>query len=269
MICKHVDLPLDSKFQLQRKSDNLIVLLNPKDLPDQLRPNKKDGQYIIKVQEAEGSKINRLREKNESQLKELATALNMHYCFGPAADSSFGNALLSRFQIKTNTNILYTLNNEETRAILKVELDHPEFSVICVTHLDYKTETNRMTQLQFFLDQLHSEKCVILGDFNSLTKGDYSDSFLEKMANERKNSNWEIPQYQISEIMQKNRFIDCWKVINPLSIDPGTCIPYNTRIDYIWSKNISYNLTSCEIRNDLSGSDHYPIVAEFQQVQTL
>jgi len=108
-----------------------------------------------------------------------------------------------------------------------------------------------------------------LGDFNALSEMDYSSSYLQKITEVRRNENWELPKFLVTNRLRE-RYIDCFQKLNQNTQIPkidqqiSTC-RFNTRIDYIWisanlAKCIDWEKSSCKIL-DHKLSDHNAIFA--------
>lgn len=145
--------------------------------------------------------------------------------------------------------------------------DLPDFYLTCL-HLDHRTEPSRMdelrkieTRLKFLRDRGSPQ--VWTGDFNSLTREDYTEAEWESVTDVRKRNNWESPQTQVTSYMKDLGFQDAWTQAGR----PGklsTC-RFNTRIDYMFLNEdfqSVYQLKSV-LHHPNQASDHSLVLATF------
>lgn len=114
-------------------------------------------------------------------------------------------------------------------------------------HLDVKSETERYKQIKNVFNNL-SYPCVLTGDFNSLTKSDYTDEQYMSMLETRR-------QY-IPEKLLVTDFI------SKKLIDVGTPVPtsfYDVRVDYVYVSD-SLKHSTCNVVDNIKLSDHYPLI---------
>ena len=103
----------------------------------------------------------------------LGQRLEMHTAWGPAADSFWGNAILSRYPIISVENRPMPNNDELTleRAFLTVELDTPGEPIqVVITHLHHieREPQHRLPQVQALVDGINwSRPTILLGDLNA------------------------------------------------------------------------------------------------------
>jgi len=114
----------------------------------------------------------------KNQVRYLAKTLNMNYAFGASVKritGSYGNAILSKYPIKTIENyILPALKeeNSEKRSLLMAEIEIPnkrqESFYIMSTHLSLNKE-ERSEQIKWIDNFLsnHTDPYVLMGDFNT------------------------------------------------------------------------------------------------------
>lgn len=109
-------------------------------------------------------------------------------------------------------------------------------------HLNYIDEKIRNEEIDDILDKIntytHEYPSILLGDFNSLTRSDYTVKEWSDIFKVRKYGQWELPVHELTDKLN-NEWYDCGKN-NPLVTSR-----YNTRIDYIYTKNmkiINYNI---------------------------
>jgi len=216
---------------------------------------------------------------DELPLQFLANETGLTY-FKFAIENSerpFANAILSKYPIISEKNIPLTGKDLGYPAhCVSIELSIPS-SVsenlnywIHTIHLDYRTEDVRILQLEELFLYLENEKLLnkphlLLGDFNSLERSDYSEKEWEEIIKMRNENNWEEPKCLVLDEIKKRGYIDCNKEYFPKGFpkdEIATCWA-GTRIDYIFkSQNFKGNLINCKsIKNEIS--DHSAILAEF------
>lgn len=140
-----------------------------------------------------------LNEVYEGSLEMVANDLEMYFAFGPC-HGCFGNGLLSKYPILEMKNYILDSKsqNEHTRALLKTTIqitDDITFTIF-LTHLEHRLEKTRLKQLNEIEKIIESWKnsvsskdqslFFLVGDFNSLTKTDYTISQWNTIFNLRK-----------------------------------------------------------------------------------
>ncbi len=132
--------------------------------------------------------------------------------------------------------------------------------ILFVTHLDYKTEEQRMrefTQLQKILPKTDAH--FLLGDFNSLSRGDYTDDQWQVIIDSRKQSSWEDPKTDIISTVLQMGYKDVLSEVNAVA---PTC-RFNTRVDYIFTFGIEHRRAF--VTDSQGTSDHKVVVVDFPQ----
>jgi len=164
---------------------------------------------------------------------------NFHFQGG-----EYGNAILTRFPVRTRTNLLYEmLHTNEQRGVLQVTLDvHGKQLYFMDTHVDFHPpETERLKnvgELKQLVEAHHDLPIIVCGDFNSKP-----DTATYKA---------------MAEILD-----DSWILV---SKDPGYSFPAdapNRRIDYQW---VSHG-TVIPVRvwvPETEASDHRPVMVEYK-----
>ncbi|MBQ7100855.1 MAG: endonuclease/exonuclease/phosphatase family protein [Clostridia bacterium] len=206
---------------------------------------------VIRESGADIIGLNEIRGKGiipgyTAQAKTLAERLGYHYYFARAimvhGTSPYGNALLSRYPIKSAQTIMIpdpeTRNgkhNYETRCILKAEIDVPCGLNVLVTHFGLNPE-EQINAVRTVCDNLPSERCVLMGDFNATPDNAVLMPVKERM-------------YDTAQCF------DCGKLSFP-SDKP------EMKIDYIFtSRDIS---VLCADIPEIILSDHRPYVAKIK-----
>lgn len=215
----------------------------------------------------------------ESSLKKLKSVKSgeFGYIFDNYKYKTYGNGLVyrkSKFVLKsTETHQISEGEPGGIKTLLKVELlteKHDKIYTIYVTHLHHKNEHIRLKQIQKIKSIIsptgtnaflgspktnHNIPHFLLGDFNSLTKSDYTEEEWKNIEKIRLQNNWEPPLNLVSEEMSKSHF-DC------LPPYRSTC-KYNSRIDYIFCTfDHKKFISNVKILDEVTASDHKPVICD-------
>jgi endonuclease/exonuclease/phosphatase family metal-dependent hydrolase len=141
--------------------------------------------------------------------------------------------ILSLYPIKGNIPTKKT--NEHFCASL---IQFPQTDVFVVNvHLDYECETKRIHEINqifhYTKPYLNEYPVILAGDFNALTKQDYTTSQWKQIYKLRKHSQWELPVHKLTDKLNQS-WIDSGKEY----VFQKTC-RYNTRVDYIYTNCIA------------------------------
>lgn len=184
---------------------------------------------------------------------------------------SYGNGLVylkSKFKLlKKSSQIIASDNGKNKKSVLYVQLkciNSDQIINTFVTHFNHISEDKRVLEWNALLNYIVSQKIdsyIILGDFNALTRSDYSEHEWENIEKTRKENKWEPPKTLLTEIIGQN-YIDCLQKYGQVS---PTC-RFDTRVDYIFINNtFESQLSEFEARViQNSGSDHNPVVMSFK-----
>ena len=172
-----------------------------------------------------------------------------------SADCDFGHQIISSGKEETRNAI---------RIILKECLGIPKMAIY-VVHLEDRNEEKRVNQVKKLQEWIDSSEGklphIIVGDFNALTRADYTDEYFAKIDSTRKKYKVEDASFEVTDILKSN-YIDIFKVChsNVKDVDLATS-HYGTRVDYIWlSKDFSELVnTDLFIGSQETASDHKPI----------
>lgn len=158
----------------------------------------------------------------------------------------YGNTILTRFPIKTVTNLHFRkLKEGEQRGLLQTTLDvNGQPLLFMGTHLDHRSDdAERLSSVAEICSLLAVDKrtpIILCGDFN-----DVPDSKMYRA---------------LAEVL-----VDSWRLAGK---GPGPTIPSekpNKRIDYVWvSKNSPFKAIKAWTPAT-KASDHLPVLVEFQQ----
>ena len=205
-------------------------------------------EAIAQVIEAEDPDVVALQEVSRGWLINgsvdtlvwLSRRLGMAYAFGPAADSVWGNAVLSRVPIRRAGNHLMPNNDDIVmdRGFMTIELELGGGEVLAVlaTHFHHEEEdsVHRMPQARAILEAIDARDAVLLGDLNAL------------------------PDHPEIVLVADAGFVDAFVAAGP----PGDGFTWPTdeldrRIDYVWT---SPDLTVTDFSLPMStASDHLAV----------
>ncbi|XP_024534790.1 uncharacterized protein LOC9656403 [Selaginella moellendorffii] len=239
-----------------------------------LRDSKAD---LIALQEVRAEE-----EKGMSPLTDLAEALGMHYAYAESWAPEFGNAILSRWPIKS-TSVKRIYNSSDYRNLLKVVVDVPSFGEVCYccTHLDHLDEDWRIKQVSAILEDTKKVPHFLAGDLNSLNRPDYSQERWAEIAKAssffqacqlRAENRKMAPRSDVMErLLVEKGYMDSCAVASPEipalvrgQEIQGTC-KHNTRIDYILaSPHLQYRFIpgSYKVVSSRGTSDHHLVTVD-------
>lgn len=235
--------------------------------------------------------------KREDPLLEVevvkATASNLRYFAGGAqpmkkptylANSLVLNKRQGKVFEKTGAhcsfdNFVMKVPGVEHRAAARLQVVHPTVGPMEIysLHLDHVWEKHRRAQFDLLyaqrLSRPDSPHHIIMGDFNAITKSDYTPDYEEENIRVvRHNGNWEAPTYTLLDYLKSLGYVDFWRKVNPdIQDDDVTTCAYNTRIDYIFiSPSLAplidweHTNTYSHILSGVTHSDHFPVLANIQ-----
>ena len=152
-----------------------------------------------------------------------------------------------------DTNVRCNTNDVNVNTIYNAVINEKiDVINIYVTHLDSRYELWRMNELMRLLSIHKSVKHILMGDFNSLTRSDYTNERWKHIESIRYIHGIEAPSSKVTDkILEEYEDTLC------LFGKCGTC-SHNTRIDYIFSKGVRYN-HSMIILDSINESNHNPV----------
>jgi len=173
----------------------------------------------------------------------------------PEKPNLYGNALLSRYPIKTwDSHKLYLHPGHEPRTCIKATIDiNGEQYTFMATHLDHQSNEDRIKQAQDIVKIVgaHPGKTILVGDFNSLSP--LADDDPETA----------LKTKPIAVILEK--FQDAFVLAG---VGPESSYRSGPRIDYIFvSPDLAGNVLSCAVINtELTrvASDHRPVISDIK-----
>ena len=125
---------------------------------------------------------------------------------------------------------------EECYTSLIINLPIHRSILVTNVHLNYQHELIRKKELNNILEKIlfltNDYSSILLGDFNALTKKDYTPKEWSEIYKVRKNGCWELPLTSLTDNLTLE-----W--LDSGSKDKKKTCRYNTRIDYIYTKNLN------------------------------
>lgn len=224
---------------------NVNRLTNPQQVSDYLTDNLID---ICGMQEVAGI-IN---------LNKLTCIQNGNYkAVFDESYKTYGNGLVYKSNYELVSKNTYIISNSGSKkSLFKVVLkNHDKLYSIYVTHLNHMSEQKRLVEWHNLLKHVNQDEThYILGDFNALTKSDYTKEELLEIYNVRKNNQWELPTYDLMNEITK-LYHDC--ITNTFKITSR----FNTRIDYIFT-NRPDTVNNCYVFKLGDIIDHNPVICD-------
>jgi len=223
-----------------------------------------------------------------------ASGLTHYVCWqGCAIYSRFKFNILYDGEKRKGDQVKKAVGNQTARfAVVELHISDGTRPVyLTCLHLDHRLEPSRLTEINLIHKVLshilpglmpsgaaEDSSCkrtlrkyteqdplqIWTGDFNALTKEDYSDDEWATVKAVRETNNWEPPKVALtSQIKDKYGMVDCWEVVGkPRPIK--TC-RFDTRIDYVYASPAlldQWQLVSVQTVED-TASDHNMVIATF------
>lgn len=178
---------------------------------------------------------------------------------------TYGNGLVyncSKFKlVSTTTHILKDKRNKKSLLHVQLVSTDNEIIDVFVTHLDHRSESQRMIELEKLVSIEKPSKHILMGDFNSLSKTDMDMSAWNSVMLSRRINGIENCPYESRDTLCTVTDRLLTEYTDTLS-EPKvlfTCI-HRTRVDYIYVKGIES--TNGFVVNDiLNESDHSPVIS--------
>lgn len=219
-------------------------------------------------------------EKGMKPLSDLADALGMNYVFAESWAPEYGNAIMSKWPIKS-WNIQKIFDDSDFRNVLKATIDVPrvgELNFFC-THLDHLDENWRMKQINAII-QSSDKPHILAGGLNSLDETDYSTERWTEIVKYYEEMGKPIPKFEVMKYLKSKEYTDakdfageCESVVmiaKGQSVQ-GTC-KYGTRVDYVLSSSDSpYKFVpgSYSVFSSKGTSDHHIVKVDLVKVDTV
>ncbi|WCJ21468.1 DNAse I-like superfamily protein [Euphorbia peplus] len=209
-------------------------------------------------------------EKGMKPLSDLAAALGMNYVFAESWAPEYGNAILSKWPIKT-WKAHKIFDDTDFRNILKATIEvgeKGEVKFYC-TDLDHLDEKWRMKQINAIIESNTNDGPHILaGGLNSLDDSDYSLDRWTDIVKYYEEMGKPTPKAEVMRFLKTKHYTDakdfageCESVVMIAKGQnvQGTC-KYGTRLDYIMSSsNSPYKFVpgSYSVFSSKGTSDHH------------
>ena len=182
---------------------------------------------------------------------------------------TYGNGLVyntNKFSMIDKYTAILSTGSTGKKSVFRVTLKCNETKtliVIYVTHFNHISEPIRLKEWQKLKDIIdfenNTENIFILGDFNALTKSDYTPDEWKSIGDVRKKDNWEIPTSELTDEIRKI-YRDCLKekgCIKPTS-------RFDTRVDYVFTNETTiHRVQHADVSDASYGSDHKSVIITF------
>ncbi|KAF8401596.1 hypothetical protein HHK36_012541 [Tetracentron sinense] len=216
-------------------------------------------------------------EKDMKPLSELAGALGMNYVFAESWAPEYGNAVLSKWPIKS-WKIQKIFDDTDFRNVLKATIDVPrtgEVNFHC-THLDHLDENWRMKQINAII-QSNDRPHLLAGGLNSLHEADYSAERWTDIVKYYEEIGKPTPKVEVMRFLKGKQYVDakdfageCESVVMIAKGQnvQGTC-KYGTRVDYILASPDSpfkFVPGSYSVLSSKGTSDHHIVQVDITKV---
>ena len=168
-----------------------------------------------------------------------------------------GVAILSSLPL---TEVARGMWEKGRRGFLAVKV---EGVVVLNLHLDSKEEPRRLEELDQVRRKVEGAGAaqVWAGDFNSLTRADYSALRWRQVVVARRRAGLEAPQLAVTSLMAELGMVDCRGKVGGRG-EAATC-SHGTRVDYVYSNKQAAKAWRCEELQhlDFGPSDHRALLA--------
>nr|GMD22127.1 DNAse I-like superfamily protein [Ipomoea batatas] len=248
-------------------------------LPDNEISLKKSGQLRGKVKNGSNGngEIYGNRRTILEPLSDLAAGLGMNYVFAESWAPEYGNAILSKWPIKS-WKAQKIFDDSDFRNVLKAKIEVPEvgeFDLYC-THLDHLDENWRMKQMNAIIQSADTPH-LLAGGLNSLDETDYSPERWAEIVKYYEEMGKPTPKVEVMKYLKTKQYADakdfggeCESVVviaKGQSVQ-GTC-KYGTRVDYILaSPHSSFKFVqgSYSVLSSKGTSDHHIVKVDVVKV---
>ncbi|XP_019188461.1 PREDICTED: uncharacterized protein LOC109182742 [Ipomoea nil] len=216
-------------------------------------------------------------EKGMKPLSDLAAGLGMNYVFAESWAPEYGNAILSKWPIKS-WKAQKIFDDSDFRNVLKAKIEVPqvgEFDLYC-THLDHLDENWRMKQMNAIIQSADTPH-LLAGGLNSLDETDYSPERWAEIVKYYEEMGKPTPKVEVMKHLKTKQYADakdfggeCESVVviaKGQSVQ-GTC-KYGTRVDYILaSPHSSFKFVqgSYSVLSSKGTSDHHIVKVDVVKV---
>ncbi|KAG7531112.1 Endonuclease/exonuclease/phosphatase [Arabidopsis suecica] len=230
---------------------------------------------VLALQDVKADEADQMRP-----LSDLAAALGMNYIFAESWAPEYGNAILSKWPIKSS-DVLRIFDDTDFRNVLKASIEVPgsgEVEFHC-THLDHLDEKWRMKQVDAIIRSTNVPH-ILAGALNSLDESDYSPERWTDIVKYYEEMGKPIPKAQVMRFLKSKEYTDakdfageCESVVvvaKGQSVQ-GTC-KYGTRVDYILASSDSpYRFVpgSYSVLSSKGTSDHHIVKVDVVKARAI
>lgn len=143
------------------------------------------------------------------------------------------NVILVKKELRSACKQLYPTNpgvlTHSPTTVRSVGLSLRGLPILCL-HLDHEIEDDRLREIEELRQGWGDvfDQAVLVGDFNALTEGDCSVEHARRVAEARRQGQWEAPRFDVMRQLSESH----QDLSPPLPDDLGTS-RFQTRIDYI------------------------------------
>ncbi|XP_021624302.1 uncharacterized protein LOC110623608 [Manihot esculenta] len=218
-------------------------------------------------------------EKSMKPLSDLAAALGMNYVFAESWAPEYGNAILSKWPIKS-WKVQKIFDDTDFRNVLKATIDVPENGEVnfYCTHLDHLDENWRMKQINAII-QSNDGPHILAGGLNSLDQTDYSSERWMDIVKYYEEMGKPTPKVEVMRFLKSKHYTDAKDFAG--EYEPvvmiakgqnvqGTC-KYGTRVDYILASSTSpYKFIpgSYSVLSSKGTSDHHIVKVDMIKLRS-
>merc|ERR1712012_416157 len=105
---------------------------------------------------------------------------------------------------------------------------------------------------------------VWTGDFNALTREDYTEGGWARVTEVRARGAWERPQTEVTSAVRAMGFEDCWATMGRPG--PVSTCRFDTHIDYVYLSNPAQETWQCKgvLHHPSNASDHKPVIVKLE-----
>jgi endonuclease/exonuclease/phosphatase family metal-dependent hydrolase len=149
-----------------------------------------------------------------SNISALSSATGLGYSLTHVPDF-IGNSVLSRWPISSEAKTTLTSRTDHKRALVCATVSPPgcppfRFGTL---HLNHETESCRIAQWEQVQDEIrsaatHGTPLLLVGDFNALTREDYSSSEWQAITDIRSKNHWEAPHTALTAAVAEVGLVD-------------------------------------------------------------
>lgn len=223
-----------------------------------------------------------LQEASKPLLLNLLSKLGDQY---KLAANFGGTAVLTRLPVEATAKL--TGRCSYCRLIIPDDSTREQQSIgIVIVHLNHIKEEKRIKEVRTIVESLGKQGLPLpdfwMGDFNALTRSDYTNEEWDDILRVRLQNHWELPVSDLSLVMTrraKSRHPPwkglalqdaCASVDHSERSGPLGTSRFGTRIDYIYFNqervaDAGWKILGCEHIDSMKMSDHNLVVATFER----